>query len=108
MPGSFDRAAFSQDAALAAVPQTDGGIGIVDLATGTRVSLPTDTAVRLARVSFGPTRDVLLAEDDRTGDVHVVGCEICAPENDVLALARARLGVLRSVKSPPPPVSAVA
>jgi WD40 repeat protein len=105
--GSFDGGVVSSNGALAAVPQTDGAIDVVDIATGTRATLQTDTAVRLTSVSFGPTADVIVARDAE-GDVHVVRCEICASDDELLTLARSRLAVLSRIEAKRPPVAAVA
>ena len=104
--GSFGGGVVSSDGELAAVPKTDGAIDVVDLATGTRATLQTDTAVRLTSVSFGPTADVIVARDVE-GDVHVVGCEICASEDELLTLARSRLAVVSRIDAKRPPVGEV-
>jgi WD40 repeat protein len=104
--GSFDGGVVSSNGALAAVPQADGAIDVVDIATGTRATLQTDTAVRLTSVSFGPTADVIVARDAE-GDVHVVRCEICASDDELLTLARSRLAVLSRIEAKRPPVTAI-
>ena len=93
-------------AQLAAAPKSDGAINVVDLATGTRATLQTDTAVRLTSVSFGPTADVIVAQDVE-GDVHVVRCEICASEDELLRLARSRLAVVSRIEAKRPPVAEI-
>jgi hypothetical protein len=103
--GSFEGGDVFSNGALAAVPKTDGGIDIVDIATGTRVTLQTDTALPLTSVSFGPTADLIVARDEQ-GDVHVVSCEICAPEDELLTLARSRLAVLSQIEAKRPAVVA--
>ena len=102
--GPFDGGAVSSNGELAAVPKTDGAIDVVDLATGTRATLQTDTAVRLTSVSFGPTPDVIVARDVE-GDVHVVRCEICASEDELMRLARSRLAVVSRIEAKRPPVA---
>jgi hypothetical protein len=103
--GSFEGGDVFSNGALAAVPKTDGGIDIVDIATGTRVTLQTDTALPLTSVSFGPTADLIVARDEQ-GDVHVVSGEICAPEDELLTLARSRLAVLSQIEAKRPAVVA--
>jgi WD40 repeat protein len=104
--GSFARGAISPDGLLAAVPRGDGSLDVVDLVTGARTTLGTDTAAALTSVLFGPTSDLLVARDE-AGDVHVVGCEICAPEEELLALARSRLAEVTRIEASRPPVSAI-
>jgi WD40 repeat protein len=106
VPGPFDGGVVFSNGELAAVPKTDGGIDIVDIATGTRVTLQTDTALPLTTVSFGPTADSLVARDEQ-GDVHVVSCEICASEDELLTRARSRLAVLSRIEAKRPQVAAV-
>jgi WD40 repeat protein len=106
VPGPFDGGVVFSNGELAAVPKTDGEIDVVDIATGTRVTLQTDTALPLTSVSFGPTADLLVAHDEQ-GDVHVVSCEICAAEDELLKLARSRLAVLSRIEATRPPVAAV-
>ncbi len=101
--GSFDGGSVSSNGALAAAPGADGAVDIVDFATGTRATLQTDTAVLLTSVSFGPTADVIVTRDAE-GDVHVVRCEICASEDDLLALARSRLAVLSRIEAKRPQI----
>jgi WD40 repeat protein len=103
--GSFAAGALSPDGTLAAVPAADGALEIVDLGAGTRVALRTGTAAHLTDVSFGPTADLIVARDE-AGDVHVVQCEICAPEDELLALARTRLSTLARIAATPPPLVA--
>jgi len=103
--GSFDRGALSPDGTLVAVPRADGAVDVVDVATATRTALRTDTGVGLTSALFGPTSDVIVARD-AAGDVHVVRCEICASEDDLLALGRSRLAVVSRIEATPPPVSA--
>jgi WD40 repeat protein len=105
--GPFAGGGLSQDGTLAAAPQADGALDVVDLATGTRTALQSDTGVLLTSVSFGPTADVILARD-ANGDVHVVSCEICAPEDELLELARSRLATLSRIEPNRPPFVAVA
>lgn len=104
--GSFDDGAVSSNGALAAAPKSDGAINVVDLATGTSATLQTDTAVRLTSVSFGPTADVIVAQDAE-GDVHVVRCEICASEDELLRLAQSRLAVVSRIEAKRPPVAEI-
>ena len=98
--------AISPDGALAAGTTDEGGLAILDLRTGSRVTLQTATALPLDSVSYGPRADILVAED-RHGDVHVVRCEICAAEDVLLRRARTRLARISRFKAVPPPVSAV-
>jgi WD40 repeat protein len=104
--GSFDGGAVSSSGALAAVPKSDGAIDVVDLATGTRATLQADTAVRLTSASFGRITNVIVARDAE-GDVHVVRCEICASEDELLRLARSRLAVVSRIEATRPPVAEV-
>ena len=105
--GPFDGGAVSSDGTLAAAPQADGAVDVVDITTGTRTTLQTDTGVGLSSASFGPTADVIVARDVR-GDVHVVSCEICAPEDELVALARSRLATVSRIEPKPPRVLGVA
>jgi WD40 repeat protein len=86
-PGSFD--AISPDGRWAAVANTDGTVGVVDLQTGSRVAIPTDTATKLTYVTFAKP-DVIVATD-ANGNLHVLPCVICAPENELLRRARTTL-----------------
>jgi len=104
--GSFGGGALSPDGTLAAAPRTDGSVEVWDVASGTRTLLGTDTGVRLTSVLFGPTSDLIVARD-AAGDVHVVQCEICAPEDELLELARSRLTVVSRIEAERPPVSAI-
>jgi hypothetical protein len=56
-------------------------------------------------VTFAPSGEVIVARDSE-GDVHVVPCEICAPDDKLLELARARLAVLSRIEAEPPPIAA--
>ncbi|MGE5688931.1 MAG: TIR domain-containing protein [Pseudomonadota bacterium] len=103
--GAFD--AISPDGALAVRAEDDGGLTVVDLRTGTRATLQTDTALLLTGVSFGPTPDVLVVAD-REGDVHVVRCAICASEEELVSRARATLARASRVAPRPPPVAGTA
>ena len=103
--GAFAGGAVSGDGGFAAFPAEDGAVEIVDLAAGTRVALQTGTGVRLAHVSFGP-RAALIVGRDEAGDVHVVRCEICAADEELLELARSRLVVLGRIEAAHPPVGA--
>ena len=98
--------AISPDGALAADTTDEGGLAILDLRTGTRVTLQTATALPLDSVSYGPRADILVAED-RRGDVHVVRCEICAAEDVLLRRARTRLARISRFKAAHPPVAGV-
>ena len=71
----------------------DGSVGIVDLATKRSVAVQTDTAEPLVSAAFGPTPGLLIAAD-AGGDVHVLRCEICDSEGELLTPARARLGLV--------------
>ena len=44
---------------------------------------------------------------DANGDVHVVSCETCAPEDELVALARLRLATLSRIEPKCPPFVAV-
>ena len=79
----------------------------MDIAAGTRVLLQTGTGTRLTSVAFGPTTATIVARDAR-GDVHVVRCEICASDDELLTLARSRLAVLAQIEANRPPVAATA
>jgi WD40 repeat protein len=105
--GPFAGGGVFSDGTLAAAPQNDGALDVVDLATGTRTALQPDTGVVLTSLSFGPTADVILARD-ANGDVHVVSCEICAPEDELLELARSRLATLSRIEPKRPPFVGVA
>ena len=104
--GSFERGTLSRDGAFAAVPRTDGALDVVELSTGTRTTLRTDTGLALTSALFGPAPDLIVARDE-AGDVHVVRCAICAPDEELLALARAQLRVVSQIEATPPPVVAV-
>jgi WD40 repeat protein len=105
--GSFGRGDISSNGAFAAAPLTGGAVDVADIATGARVILQTGTGISLASVSFGPTADVIVARD-AAGDVHVVRCEICASDDELLALAHSRLAVLARIEAKRPPVVATA
>lgn len=102
--GTFD--SISPDGTLAAGAADDGTVAIVDLRTGTRVTLQTATALPVDYVSFGPRADILVAED-RHGDVHVLRCEICAADDVLLRRARTRLAAVSRFEAAHPPVSGV-
>ena len=61
--------------------------------------------VRLTDLSFGPGAGLILGRDE-AGDVHVVRCEICATDEELLELARSRLAVLARIEAAEPPVGA--
>lgn len=103
--GTFLGGAVSPDGTLAAVPGAEGAVDFVELATGSRVALQTDTGTRLRDVTFAPSGEVIVARDSE-GDVHVVLCEICAPDDELLELARGRLAVLSRIEAEPPPIAA--
>jgi WD40 repeat protein len=103
--GEFAGGALSDDGTFAALPGEDGAVEVVDLAAGTRVALQTGTGVRLTDLSFGPGAGLIVARDE-AGDVHVVRCEICAPDEELLGLARSRLTVLVRIAAEHPPVGA--
>lgn len=103
--GPFAGGALSDDGTLAAFPGEDGAAEIVDLDAGTRVALQTGTAVRLTHLSFGPRAAWIVARDE-AGDVHVVQCEICAADEELLGLARSRLAALARIAAEHPPVGA--
>ena len=102
--GSFDSGAVSANGAFAAAPLAGGAVEVMDIAAGTRVLLQTGTGIRLTSVAFGPTAATIVARDAR-GDVHVVRCEICASDDELLTLARSRLAVLAQIEATRPPVS---
>ena len=99
--------AISPDGAFVADAAVEGSLAILDLRTGTRVALQTATARPLDSVSYGPTADILVAED-REGDVHVVRCEICAGEDALLQRARTTLARISRFEALHPPVTATA
>ncbi len=103
--GAFAGGALSDDGAFAALPGEDGAIEIVDPAAGTRVALQAGTGLRLTNLSFGPGAGLILGRDE-AGDVHVVRCEICAADEELLGLARSRLAVLARIEAEEPPVGA--
>ena len=103
--GSFARGALSANGAFAAVPRTDGALDVVELETGTRTTLGTDTGLGLTSALFGPASDLIVTRDE-AGDVHVVRCAICASDDELLALARAQLRVVSRIEAAPPPVIA--
>ena len=101
--GSFD--AISRDGTLAASAGVDGSLAVIDLDTGVRVTIQTDTALPLHSVSFGPTSDVLVV-GDQGGDAHLIRCDVCAPDDELAVRARARLSRLARFTALPPPVAA--
>ena len=103
--GEFAGGALSGDGTFAALPGADGAIEIVDPAAGTRVALQAGTGLRLTDLSFGPGAGLILGRDE-AGDVHVVRCEICATDEELLGLARSRLAVLARIEAEHPPVGA--
>ena len=103
--GTFE--AVSDDGTIGVVLPEHGGLDVVELKTGLTVSLPTDTASSLTSATFGSTPDVLVARDAR-GDVHVIRCAICAPDDELLRRARATLDRVAKQPSQPPISGAVA
>jgi WD40 repeat protein len=82
--------ALSDDGMFAAQPRRDGTVDVVDVKTGVRVNLPTDTTTPIDSVAFGATSDVLLLGDEN-GDAHVLRCPVCASDEEVVARAKASL-----------------
>ena len=99
-------AAISPDGALAAAVNDDGSVDVVDLATKRSVAVQTDTAEPLVSAAFGPTPGLLVAAD-AGGDVHVLRCEICDSEGELLTRARARLGLVSKFHPQRPPMAGV-
>jgi WD40 repeat protein len=99
----YATSAISPDGSVAANAREDGGIDLVDLRTGARVTIQTATALPLDSLSFGPTAGLIVALD-RAGDVQVVNCEICKSEDDLTSFARARLAVVSRYNPKSPPV----
>jgi WD40 repeat protein len=103
--GSFD--AISSDGTIAATARKDGSVEVVDLMTGVRVGVQTDTAEPLTSVAFGPNAGLLVARDEQN-DVHVLRCAICATDDELLAHAHATLAVLSRFKPKTAPLLGVA
>jgi WD40 repeat protein len=95
--------AISSDGMFAASADRDGTVKITDIKTGLSVSVQTDTTLRLENVSFGVS-DRLLVAQDQNGDVHVVRCAICEPDNVLLQRARSMLTMLSAAPPSFPPL----
>ena len=104
LTGSY--AAISPDGALAAAVRDDGRVDVADLATGLRVAVQTDTGKPLTSASFGATPELLVVTDSG-GDLHVLRCAICAPEDELLTQARARLARVSTFDPQRPPVAGI-
>ena len=105
--GSFDGGDVSSNGAFAAAPLAGGAVDVADIAAGTRVVLQTGTGIRSPASPSGRPPTSIVARD-AAGDVHVVRCEICASDDELLTLARSRLAVLAQIEATRPPVSATA
>ena len=87
---------------------------MIDLATGVRETIQTDTARSLIvgeagvdKLWFGSDPSLIVVADE-LGNVHILRCSICAPDDALLSSARSTLTWLSRFKRNIPPVHLLA